>query len=148
MRNEFIVLLHYSQDHASWLHLTGWDAPPTARDAMAALRQIEQQTDQVVAERGEPACTPFVLLAGSIASEQAPHDVRKAWRLAPELADRLLMQVESRSAQQAIDDALSDWDEAREQDGDEVSSLDLADYVGVDFEDLTRRARPAAGLPQ
>jgi hypothetical protein len=135
-------MLHFSRDTSAWLHLAGWDAPPTHRDAVAALRQIETQTDDVVRARGEPEHTPFVLIAGSIASETAPHRVRKVWRLAPELADRLLSQVEQRSADEAIHDAIAQWDEERTEFGDDTESLDLADYVGVDFADLAARAYP------
>jgi hypothetical protein len=142
MGNEFITMLHYSRDDAAWLQLTGWASPLTHRDGLAALRQIEQQTDAVVRERGEPECTPFVLLAGSIASEEAPHRVRKAWRLAPELADRLLRHVDQRGTEEAIEDALAAWDEDRASEGDDVESLDFADWIGVDFDDLARRAYP------
>jgi hypothetical protein len=48
--------------------------------------------------------------------------VPRGWRLAPELADRLLQQVEQRGAAEAIDDA----DELEE---DEVEGLDLGDLM-------------------
>lgn len=133
MTRHFIALLHYSREHHGWLPLTGWDAPPTAADSMAALRQIERQTDEVVSAEGEPEHTPCVLIAGSIVSEEAPHQVRKVWRLAPALADRLLSRVEGRSLEEAIDDA-----------ADEVSvdGLDTDDYVGVDLDELAHRAHP------
>jgi hypothetical protein len=142
MGNEFIAMLHYSREHGAWLQLTGWASPATHRDALAALREIERQTDEVVRERGEPAHTPFVLLAGSIASDDAPHRVRKAWRLAPELADRLLDSVDERGADEAIEDALAAWDEARADGGDDVCSLDAADWIGVDLDALAARAYP------
>jgi hypothetical protein len=144
MGNEFIAMLHYSREHGAWLQLTGWASPATHRDALAALREIERQTDEVVRERGEPDRTPFVLLAGSIASEDAPHRVRKAWRLAPELADRLLDSVDERGADEAIEEALAAWDEARAEDGEDVRSLDEADWIGVDLEALAARAYPDA----
>ncbi len=144
MGNEFITMLHYSRDHAAWLQLTGWASPPTHRDALAALRQIERQTDEVIRERGEPAHTPFVLLAGSIASEDAPHRIRKTWRLPPELADRLLQHVDGRGADEAIEEAVAAWDEARAEDGDDVESLDPTDWIGVDLDELARRAYPDA----
>lgn len=144
MGNEFIAMLHYSREHAAWLQLTGWASPATHRDALAALREIERQTDAVVSERGEPALTPFVLLAGSIASDEAPHRVRRTWRLAPELADRLLVSVDERGAQEAIEAALAQWDEARAEDGGEVVSLDPADWIGVDLDALAARAYPDA----
>jgi hypothetical protein len=142
MSSRFVEMLHYNREHAAWLHLTGWDAPPDDRDTLAALRQIETQTDEVVAQRGEPAHTPFVLLAGSLASDRAPASVRKVWRLAPELADRLLQQVEQRGTDEAIEEALAAWDDTREAHGDDALSLDLDDYEGVDFDDLARRAYP------
>jgi hypothetical protein len=145
MASQFIVMLHFSREHGAWLHLTGWESPPTARDAVAALRQIEQQTDEVVRERGEPRWTPFVLLAGTMASETAPHQVRVAWRLAPEWADRLLDRVEGRGADEAIEEALDEWTSRRDADGDDVPSLDLDDYRGVDLQDLADRAHPPAG---
>jgi hypothetical protein len=144
MGNEFIAMLHYSREHAAWLQLTGWASPATHRDALAALREIERQTDAVVREHGEPALTPFVLLAGSIASDEAPHRVRKTWRLAPELADRLLVSVDERGTDEAIEEALAQWDEARAEDGDEVVSLDPADWIGVDLDALAARAYPDA----
>jgi len=140
MANKFIEMLHYSRDDAAWLHLTGWDAPPNDRDTLAALRQIEEQTDEVLTQRGEPAHTPFVLMAGVLASSRSPHVVHKVWRLAPELADRLLRQIEQRGADDAIEEALAEWEGTREQHGDDALSLDLDDYVGVDFADLSRRA--------
>lgn len=142
MGNEFIAMLHWSRERGAWLQLTGWASPATHRDALAALREIERQTDEVVRERGEPEHTPFVLLAGSIASDDAPHRVRKTWRLSPELADRLLDSVDERGADEAIEEALAEWDEARAEDGDEVESLDAADWVGVDLDDLAARAYP------
>lgn len=145
MGTEFIAMLHYDREHAAWLHLTGWSSPPTQRDGMEALRQIERQTDEVLRERGEPAHAPFLLLAGSLASEDAPHRVRKVWRLTPDLADRLLNGVEGRGADEAIEEALEAWDEARAEDGDEVESLDAADWVGVDLDAHARRAYPPAG---
>lgn len=144
MRRDFIVMLHYDREHAAWLHLTGWESAPDDRDTRAALSQIETQTDEVIAARGEAALTPFVLLAGSIASEQAPHAVRKVWRLAPELADRLLSQIEQRGTAEAIEDALAEWDDTRRLLDDDAPSLDTEEYVGVDFEDLERRAYPSA----
>jgi hypothetical protein len=140
MASTFIAMLHYSQDLDAWLHLTGWDSPPNDRDTMAALRQIESQTDEVVAERGEPAFTPFVLLGGTLDSAQSPHEVRKVWRLAPDLADRLLQQIEQRGTEEAIDDAIAEWDGTREEHGDDALSLDLDDYIGVDLADLADRA--------
>jgi hypothetical protein len=142
MRRDFIVMLHYDRAHAAWLHLTGWESPPEDRDTRAALGQIETQTDEVITARGEVAHTPFVLLAGSIASERDPHVVRKLWRLAPELADRLLTQIEHRGTDEAIEDALAEWDDTRRLLDDDAQSLDLDEYVGVDFEDLARRAYP------
>jgi len=144
MGNEFIAMLHYSRDHGAWLQLTGWASPATHRDALGALREIERQTDEVVRERGEPEHTPFVLLAGSIASDDAPHRVRRTWRLAPELADRLLDSVDERGADEAIEDALAEWEAARADGGDEVASLDPADWIGVDLDALAARAYPAA----
>jgi len=145
MSREFIVMLHYDREHAAWLHLTGWESVRGDRDTQAALTQIETQTDEVIAARGEAAHTPFVLLAGSLASDEAPHVVRKVWRLAPDLADRLLSQIEKRSARDAIEDALSEWDDTRRLLDDDAPSLDTEAYVGVDFEDLERRAYPLAG---
>jgi hypothetical protein len=145
MSSKFIAMVHYSQAHAAWFHLTGWDAPVNDRDTMAALRQIEAQTDEVLEQRGAPACTPFVLLAGSLASAASQHVVRKVWRLSPELADRLLTQVEGRGAQDAIEEALAEWEGTRAAHGEDALSLDLEDYDGVDFEDLARRAYPPAG---
>jgi hypothetical protein len=142
MNSRFVEMLHYSREHAAWLHLTGWDAPPDDRDTLAALRQIETQTDEVVAQRGEPAHTPFLLLAGSVASDRSPHSVRKVWRLTPDLADRLLQQVEQRGTEAAIEEALAAWDDTRAEHGDDALSLDLDDYEGLDFEDLARRAYP------
>jgi hypothetical protein len=144
MRRDFIVMLHYDRDHAAWLHLTGWESTPDDRDTRAALGQIEAQTDEVIAERGEAAHTPFVLLAGSIASDRDPHVVRKAWRLAPELADRLLTQIEGRGTDEAIEDALAEWDETRRLLDDDAPSVDPEEFVGVDFEGLERRAYPPA----
>jgi len=144
MSSKFIAMIHYSQAHSAWLHLTGWDAPVNDRDTLDALRQIEEQTDEVLEQRGTPAYTPFVLLAGSLASASSPHVVRKLWRLSPELADRLLSQVEDRGADDAIEEALAEWDGTRAAHGDDALSLDLDDYVGVDFEDLARRAYPPA----
>jgi len=143
MSSRFIEMVHYSRDHAAWLHLTGWEAPPDDRDTLTALREIESQTDAVLAQRGEPDHTPFVLLAGSFGVAQSPHVVRKAWRLAPEWADRLLRQLEQRGADEAIEEALAEWDDTRARHGDDALSLDLDDYLGVDFDDLTRRAYAA-----
>ena len=140
MNTEFIAMLYYSAEHAAWLALTGWDAPATARDAMGALRQVERETDRVLAEQGEPAHTPFVLIAGSIASDTAPHRVRKVWRLAPELADRLLEQLEQRGAEEAIEEALEAWRADADRHGEDTESLDLDDYEGIDCVDLARRA--------
>ena len=142
MRSDYIALIHYRREHARWLHLAGWDAPPTARDARDALRQIEEQTDVVIAERGEPEHAPFVLLAGSLSSEHSPHVVRKWWRLAPDLADRLLRGVEGRGADEAIDEALAEWEREQARAGEPVEPLDTNDYVGLDFDDLARRAHP------
>lgn len=142
MTLEFIAMLYFSKEHSAWLHLTGWDAPPLSRDALAALRQIERQTDEVIAQRGEPEFTPFLLLAGSLASERAPHAVRKAWRLAPELADRLLSQIEQRGAEEAIEEAIAELEDGSE-DPDAGSGVDPDDYVGVDLDDLSARAWPA-----
>jgi hypothetical protein len=142
MASRFIELLHYSGELSAWLHLTGWDAPPDDRDTLAALRQIEEQTDEVVAARGEPEHTPFVLLAGTLGAVHSPHVVRKAWRLSPELAERLLTQVEQRGIDDAIDEAVAEWDDTRAQHGDDALSLDLDDYSGIDFDDLARRAYP------
>ncbi|MFZ4757627.1 MAG: hypothetical protein ACOYLX_05580 [Burkholderiaceae bacterium] len=122
MTREFIVLLHYSLEQAAWLSLAGWEAPADQRDALAALRHIAAETDRVLVEQGEPELTPYVLIAGTLASESAPHVVTRSWRLAPELADRLLQQVEQRGAAEAIDDA----DELAE---DEVEGLDLGDLM-------------------
>lgn len=144
MGNEFIAMLHYSRERAAWLQLTGWASPATHRDALAALREIERQTDEVVRERGEPEHTPFVLLAGSIASDDAPHRVRKTWRLAPDLADRLLVSVDERGVEEAIEASLAEWDEARAESGDAVDSLDADDWVGVDLDALAARAYPGA----
>ena len=144
MSSRFVEMLHYSREHAAWLHLTGWDAPSNDRDTVGALRQIETQTDEVVTERGEPAHTPFVLLAGSLASDRSPHSVRKVWRLTPELADRLLRQIEQRGTDDAIGEALGAWDDTRAEHGEDALSLDLDDYEGVDFDDLARRAYPQA----
>jgi hypothetical protein len=144
MGNEFIAMLHYSRERAAWLQLTGWASPATHRDALAALREIERQTDEVVRERGEPEHTPFVLLAGSIASDDAPHRVRKTWRLAPELADRLLVSVDERGVEEAIEASLAEWDDARAEGGDAVDSLDADDWVGVDLDALAARAYPGA----
>jgi hypothetical protein len=140
MRSTFIAMLHYSQDLDAWLHLTGWDSEPNDRDTMAALRQIETQTDEVIAARGEPAFTPFVLMGGTLDSAQSPHEVQKLWRLAPELAERLLQQLEQRGTEEAIDDAIAEWEGTRAEHGDDALSLDLDDYVGVDFADLAERA--------
>ena len=140
MSRTFIAMLHFSQDLDAWLHLTGWDSPPNHRDTMAALRQIETQTDEVVAERGEPLYTPFVLLGGTLDSAHSPHVVSKVWRLAPELAERLLQQVEQRGTEEAIDDAIAEWDSTRDEHGDDALSLDLDDYVGVDFASMVERA--------
>jgi hypothetical protein len=142
MSDAFITMLHYRRDRSAWLQLTGWVAPPADGDALAALRQIERQTDEVLRERGEPEHTPFVLLAGTIASDDAPHQVRKVWRLAPELADRLLRHVDERSADEAIEDALATWDDDRARDGDDLESLDPQDWIGVDLDALARRAYP------
>jgi hypothetical protein len=144
MSSKFIAMIHYSHAHSVWLHLTGWEAPVNDRDTMSALRQIEEQTDEVVEQRGEPAFTPFVLLAGSLATGASPHVVRKAWRLSPDLADRLLSQVEERGADEAIEEALSAWAQTRAEHGDDALSLDLDDYLGLDFQDLTQRAYPPA----
>lgn len=143
MNSEFIAMLYYSAEHDCWLALTGWDAPATARDAMTALRQVERETDRVLAERGEPDHTPFVLIAGSIASDTAPHRIRKVWRLEPELADRLLGQLEQRSADDAIEEALDAWQSECDRSGDKVDSLDRDDYEGIDFDNLARRAQPS-----
>ena len=143
MRNDFVALLHYARDHDAWLHLAGWQAAPLEHDAMRALREIERQTEAAIAERGEPEHTPFVLIAGSLASERAPHAVRRAWRLPPPMADALLGALEGRDAAEAIDDALAQWDDERARHGDDVDSLDAADYEGLDLDELARRAHPA-----
>jgi uncharacterized protein YdiU (UPF0061 family) len=142
MRNDFVALLHHDRDHDAWLHLAGWQAAPLERDAMEALREIERQTDTALAERGEPEHTPFVLIAGSLASEQAPHAVRRAWRLPPEMAEALLDALEGRGTGEAIEEALAAWDDERTRHGDDVDSLDAADYEGLDLDGLARRAHP------
>ncbi|HYF59070.1 MAG TPA: hypothetical protein VEA81_08945 [Burkholderiaceae bacterium] len=142
MRSDFITMLHYSRDRDAWLQLTGWDAPATHRDALDALREIERQTDEVLRERGEPEHAPYVLVAGSLASERAPHEVRRAWRLSEALADRLLTQVEGRGVEAAIDDAIADWESEQFRHDEEIDSLDPDDFPGLDLEDLARRAYP------
>ena len=44
----------------------------------------------------------------------------------------------------AIEEALAEWEGTRGQHGDDALSLDLDDYVGLDFADLARRAYPSS----